>query len=83
MRLVAAVVVVLASSAAMAQADAPEPEVRYQRRTVHDFSTLNVEGRRMRPDSGYIHTRKTTKFRSMISLRGHFRAEMLESANAL
>jgi hypothetical protein len=73
----------LVATGAVAQPAAPTPEVHYQRRTVHDFSTLNIDGRRSRPDSGNIHTRKTATFRSMIRMRGHFRAEMLESANQL
>jgi hypothetical protein len=76
-------IALLAASASLAQRVEPVGEVRYQRRTLHDFSTLNVEGHRMRPDAGYIHTRKKTSFRNMIQLRGHFRAEMLESAKAL
>ena len=75
----------LSSGAAMAQDRVIEEEDRteFQKKTVIDFSDVNIEGELTKPEGSYIKNRKATKFRNLIDLRGNFRPEMRRSVSKL
>ena len=54
----------------------------YNKKTVIDFSDVNVEGELTKPEGSYLKNRKKTKFRNLIELRGNFRPELKRSASA-
>ena len=55
----------------------------FQKKTVIDFSDVNIEGELTKPEGSYIKNRKKTRFRNLIELRGNFRPELKKSAAAL
>lgn len=55
----------------------------YNKKTVIDFSDVNIEGELTKPEGSYIKNRKRTRFRNLIELRGNFRPELKRSASAL
>ena len=55
----------------------------YNKKTVIDFSDVNIEGELTKPEGSYIKNRKKTRFRNLIELRGNFRPELKRSASAL
>lgn len=83
-----AVLVALAlglSTAAVAQDTVIEEEDRvvYNKKTVIDFSDVNIEGELTKPEGTYFKNRKKTRFRSLIDLRSNFRPELHRSVSAL
>lgn len=55
----------------------------FNKKTVIDFSDVNIEGELTKPEGSYIKNRKKTRFRNLIELRGNFRPELRRSASAL
>ena len=60
-----------------------EDKTVYNKKTVIDFSDVNIEGELTKPEGSYIKNRKRTRFRNLIELRGNFRPELKRSASAL
>ncbi len=60
-----------------------DDRVEYKKKTVIDFSDVNVEGELTKPEGSYIQNRKRTRFRNLIELRGNFRPELQRSVNAI
>ena len=60
-----------------------EDRVEYRKKTVIDFSDVNIEGELTKPEGSYIKNRKKTRFRSLIELRGNFRPELRRSVSRL
>ena len=58
-------------------------KVVYNKKTVIDFSDVNIEGELTKPEGSYIKNRKKTRFRNLIELRGNFRPELKRSVSAL
>lgn len=73
------------AGAASAQDKVIQEEDRtvYNKKTVIDFSDVNIEGELSKPEGSYIKNRKKTRFRNLIELRGNFRPELRNSVNAL
>lgn len=79
-----AAVSLLGASAAVAQdVIVEEDRTVYQKKTVIDFSDVNIEGELTKPEGSYIKNRKKTRFRNLIELRGNFRPELQRSVSAL
>jgi hypothetical protein len=78
-------VIALAAPAAFAQDTVIEEGDRtvYNKKTVIDFSDVNIEGELTKPEGSYIKNRKKTRFRNLIELRGNFRPELKRSVSAL
>ncbi|MDP2344510.1 MAG: hypothetical protein Q8O67_26390 [Deltaproteobacteria bacterium] len=55
----------------------------YTKKTVIDFSDVNIEGELTKPEGSYIKNRKKTRFRNLIELRGNFRPELSRSVSKL
>jgi len=55
----------------------------YSKKTVIDFSDVNIEGELTKPEGSYMKTRKKTRFRNLIELRGNFRPELARSVSKL
>lgn len=71
---------------AMAQGDTVIEEgdkTVFNKKTVIDFSDVNIEGELTKPEGSYIKNRKKTRFRNLIELRGNFRPELKKSVSAL
>ncbi|MBM4283288.1 MAG: hypothetical protein FJ137_21930 [Deltaproteobacteria bacterium] len=86
MRRVSAVAVLFALSLpAVAQDDAvvEADKTVYNKKTVIDFSDVNIEGELTKPEGSYIKNRKKTRFRNLIELRGNFRPELARSVSKL
>lgn len=86
MKKLAVVAIALALSApAFAQDTVVEEsdKVVYNKKTVIDFSDVNIEGELTKPEGSYIKNRKKTRFRNLIELRGNFRPELKRSVSAL
>lgn len=82
--LVFAAVSLLGASAAVAQdVIVEEDRTVFQKKTVIDFSDVNIEGELTKPEGSYIKNRKKTRFRNLIELRGNFRPELQRSVSAL
>ena len=60
-----------------------EDKVVYNKKTVIDFSDVNIEGELTKPEGSYIKNRKKTRFRNLIELRGNFRPELRRSVSSL
>jgi hypothetical protein len=75
----------LGASAAFAQDNVitEADRVEYQKKTVIDFSDVNIDGELTKPEGSYIKNRKRTKFRNLIELRGNFRPELRRSVSKL
>ncbi len=75
----------LSSGAVFAQDTTIEEADRtvYQKKTVIDFSDVNIEGELTKPEGSYIKNRKKTRFRNLIEMRGNFRPELQRSVSAL
>ena len=73
------------SSAVMAQGKTINEADRteYNKKTVIDFSDVNIDGELTKPEGSYIKNRKRTKFRNLIELRGNFRPELRRSVSKL
>ena len=86
-KLIAAVAFALAVTAmpALAQDKVVEEgdKTVFNKKTVIDFSDVNIEGELTKPEGSYIKNRKKTRFRNLIELRGNFRPELKRSASAL
>ena len=54
-----------------------------QRKTVIDFSQVDIVGELTHPDGSYSLVRGETRFRNLIELRGNFRPELARSASKL
>ncbi|MCC7071086.1 MAG: hypothetical protein IT383_07180 [Deltaproteobacteria bacterium] len=86
MKKLAVVAVALALSAPALAEDTVVEEadkVVYNKKTVIDFSDVNIEGELTKPEGSYIKNRKKTRFRNLIELRGNFRPELKRSVSAL
>ena len=81
----ATLIATLGAGAAAAQDTVSEEadRVEYQKKTVIDFSDVNIEGELTKPEGSYIKNRKRTRFRNLIELRGNFRPELKRSIHAL
>lgn len=55
----------------------------YNKKTVIDFSDVNIEGELTKPEGSYVKNRKKTRFRNLIELRGNFRPELARSVSKL
>jgi hypothetical protein len=55
----------------------------YNKKTVIDFSDVNIEGELTKPEGSYVKNRKKTRFRNLIELRGNFRPELSRSVSKL
>ena len=75
----------LGASVATAQDEVRKEDdrVEYRKKTVIDFSDVNIEGELTKPEGSYIKNRKKTRFRSLIELRGNFRPELRRSVSRL
>lgn len=82
MRSLAILTLVLASFSGFAQEE-EDVKIEYQKKTVIDFSDVNIEGELKKPEGSYIQNRKRTKFRNLIELRGNFRPELRRSVSAI
>ena len=81
---VAAVVLALAVPAFAEDTVVEEADkVVYNKKTVIEFSDVNIEGELTKPEGSYIKNRKKTRFRNLIELRGNFRPELKRSVSAL
>jgi hypothetical protein len=60
-----------------------DDQVVYNKKTVIDFSDVNIEGELTKPEGSYIKNRKKTRFRNLIELRGNFRPELRRSVSSL
>ncbi|MCC7110002.1 MAG: hypothetical protein IT382_11985 [Deltaproteobacteria bacterium] len=81
---VAAFVLALAAPVAAQDTVVEEADkVVYNKKTVIDFSDVNIEGELTKPEGSYIKNRKKTRFRNLIELRGNFRPELKRSVSAL
>ena len=84
-RLALVVLIALAAPAALAE-DTVVTEADktvFNKKTVIDFSDVNIEGELTKPEGSYIKNRKRTRFRNLIELRGNFRPELKRSVGAL
>lgn len=79
------VALALGASGALAQDTIIQEDdrVEYRKKTVIDFSDVNIEGELTKPEGSYIKNRKKTRFRSLIELRGNFRPELRRSVSRL
>lgn len=80
------IVALFAASAGFAQEDAvveEEDKVVFQKKTMIDFSDVNIDGELTKPEGSYIKNRKKTRFRNLIEMRGNFRPELARSVSAL
>jgi hypothetical protein len=55
----------------------------YSKKTVIDFSDVNIEGELTKPEGSYVKNRKKTRFRNLIEMRGDFRPELERSVSKL
>jgi len=55
----------------------------YRKRSVVDFSEVNVEGELSRPEGSYVINRRKTGFGSRIKLRADFAPELQKSVDHL
>ncbi len=55
----------------------------YNKKTVIDFSDVNIEGELTKPEGSYVKNRKKTRFRNLIEMRGDFRPELARSVHKL
>jgi hypothetical protein len=78
-------IVALGASSVAAQDNVIQEDdrVEYRKKTVIDFSDVNIEGELTKPEGSYIKNRKKTRFRSLIELRGNFRPELRRSVSKL
>lgn len=82
--LVALILSSFASSSWAQDSAVVEPDkVVYNKKTVIDFSDVNIEGELTKPEGSYIKNRKKTRFRNLIELRGNFRPELARSVSKL
>ena len=65
------------------QAQEAEDRVEYEKKTVLDFSDVNIQGELKKPEGSYIKNRSKTRFRNLIELRGNFRPELSRSVSKL
>ena len=89
MKKLLAVAAVLVSTSLAAPAFAQDTVIEegdrtvFNKKTVIDFSDVNIEGELTKPEGSYIKNRKKTRFRNLIELRGNFRPELKRSVSAL
>jgi hypothetical protein len=55
----------------------------FSKKTVIDFSDVQIDGELTKPEGSYIKNRKKTRFRNLIELRGNFRPELARSVSKL
>jgi len=84
-RLIAAVVLALAGSPAVAVARPPPPgaKVTYQKKTVINFEDDTIQGDLTKPDGEYVETRKKVRHSNLIKIRTEFRDNVLQSVGEL
>lgn len=70
------------AGAAFAQ-DRVTEKVVIKKRTLIDFSDVNIEGELRKPDGLYFGSRKKTRFDKMINIRPHFNSEIAASMDQL
>lgn len=86
MRRIALIAVVAALAAPAIAQDAYVQEADktvFSKKTVIDFSDVNIEGELTKPEGSYVKNRKKTRFRNLIEMRGDFRPELSRSVSKL
>ena len=58
-------------------------QVTYARRTIVDFSAMKLLGEIERPDNSFVMVRRSTRFDSLVRVRGDFIPELLASVDQL
>ncbi|MCP4500263.1 MAG: hypothetical protein GY822_09920 [Deltaproteobacteria bacterium] len=83
--LIATAALLLLSTSAFAQDSVIQEEdtVKYNKKTVIDFSDVNIEGELTKPEGSYIKQKKKTRFRNLIDMRGNFVPELSRSMSKL
>lgn len=81
--LVASALALASTATAQTKSDTPKDTVRFQRRTLIEFSDVEVTGEVTRPEATLVNARTGARFRSLIRYRGDFRPELLSSLDAL
>lgn len=81
--LVVAVLAVFALPALAQDAQVEADKTVYSKKTVIDFSDVQIDGELTKPEGSYIKNRKKTRFRNLIELRGNFRPELSRSVSKL
>jgi hypothetical protein len=81
--LVVAVLAVFAAPALAQDAQVEADKTVYSKKTVIDFSDVQIDGELTKPEGSYIKNRKKTRFRNLIELRGNFRPELSRSVSKL
>jgi len=80
------VITVLALSGAAFAAEekaGPGDKVVYKKKTIIDFSNVNIEGELRKPEGGFYGSRKKTRFGKLIQTRPNFVPEILSSTDNL
>jgi len=80
---VAAALTLSASAFAQDNVIQEDDKVVYNKKTVIDFSDVNIEGELTKPEGSYIKQKKKTRFRNLIDMRGNFVPELSRSMNKL
>ena len=89
-----AALLVLTGAAGVARAEEPKVEVKtrvvqeadktvYRKKSVVDFSEVNVEGDLTKPEGSYVINRRKTGFDSRIRVRADFSPELQKSVDHL
>ena len=55
----------------------------FQKKTVIDFSDVNIEGELTKPEGSYAISKKKTSFKSLIKVRDNFNPELQKSVDNL
>ncbi|MBK6689221.1 MAG: hypothetical protein IPG45_32440 [Deltaproteobacteria bacterium] len=71
------------SAAAEPTPPPPVAEVTYAKKTLLDFSDLQVTAKTTRPAGDFLTVRRRARFRSLIRLRNSFQSELEVSAEKL
>ncbi len=83
--LIATAALLIFSMSAFAQDNIIQEEdtVKFNKKTVIDFSDVNIEGELTKPEGSYIKQKKKTRFRNLIDMRGNFVPELSRSMSKL
>jgi hypothetical protein len=55
----------------------------FKKKTIIDFSDVTIQGELTKPEGSYLLSRKQTKFKSLLKLRGNFLPELFNSTDNL
>jgi hypothetical protein len=58
-------------------------KVVFKKKTIIDFSNVNIEGELRKPEGGYYGSRKKTRFNKLIAVRQNFVPEIVSSTDNL